>query len=74
MALTVKLFANFRDGRFKEEAREFPAGTTVGAIVDGLGIGRPEVGVLFINGRHATFEQVPAAGDVVAIFPLIGGG
>lgn len=74
MALTVKLFANFRDGRFKEEAREYADGTKVGDIVDGLGIARPEVGVLFINGRHATFEQEPAPGDTVAIFPLIGGG
>jgi len=74
MALTVKLFANFRDGRFKEERREYAEGTKVGDIVDGLGIGRPEVGVLFINGRHATFEQVPGPGDIVAIFPLIGGG
>lgn len=74
MELTVRLFANFRDGRFREAARDYEPGTTVGTIVDGLGISRAEVGVLFINGRHATFEQAPAPQDTVAIFPKVGGG
>jgi molybdopterin converting factor small subunit len=74
MALTIRLFANFRDGRFKEAPREYTPGTVVGDIVDALGIARKEVGVLMVNGRHATFEQAPKDGDAVAIFPLVGGG
>jgi molybdopterin converting factor small subunit len=74
MRVTVKLFAFFRDGRFKEEGREYPAGTMVGDIVDELGIGRDEVGVVMINSLQRSLESPIAAGDVVAIFPTIGGG
>lgn len=74
MRLTVKLFAFFRDGRFKEEGREYPPGTLVGDIVDGLDIVRDEVGVVMINSRQAGLEVPVAEGDVVAIFPVIGGG
>ena len=74
MDLTIRLFANFRDGRFREAERPYSQGTTVGEIVDGLGIARSEVGVLLVNGRHATFELAPKLGDAVAIFPKVGGG
>ena len=74
MKLTVKLFANFRDGRFKEEPREYPDGTTIGAITDGLGIARAQVGALFVNGRHGEFDRAACADDIVAIFPIVGGG
>jgi molybdopterin synthase sulfur carrier subunit len=72
--LTIKLFATFRKGRFEAAPRECPPGTTVGEIVDELGIARDEIGVLLVSGRHAELEHVPAEGDTVAIFPLLGGG
>lgn len=74
MRLTVKLFAFFRDGRFKEEGREYPQGTKVGDIVIGLGIDPEEVGVVMINSRQSSLTAPVAEGDVVAIFPVIGGG
>jgi molybdopterin converting factor small subunit len=72
--ITVKLFAYFRDNRFKIEEREIGEETTVGDIVDSLGIDREEVGVLMINSRHTEFPIRPAANDVLAIFPVVGGG
>lgn len=72
--ITVKLFAYFRDNRFKLEEREIDDTTTVGDIVDALGIDRQEVGVLMVNSRHSEFTYAPAAGDVLAIFPVVGGG
>ncbi|MFW2366120.1 MAG: MoaD/ThiS family protein, partial [Desulforhopalus sp.] len=74
MKITVKLFAYFRDNRFKVEEREIDETITVGDIVDGLGIDREEVGVLMINSRHTTFETHPVSDDVLAIFPVVGGG
>lgn len=74
MRITVKLFAYFRDNRFKERVDEYPAGTTVEDIICGLGIDPQEVGITMINSRHCTLEQVPAEGDQLAIFPEIGGG
>ena len=74
MRLTVKLFAFFRDGRFKEEGREYQEGTKVGEIVSGLGIDPDEVGVVMINSRQSTLDALVVEGDILAIFPVIGGG
>jgi len=74
MQLTVKLFAYFRDNRFKEKLADYPDGTTVEEIIRSLGIKADEVGVTMINSRHCSLQQVPVAGDQLAIFPMIGGG
>ncbi|WP_297956108.1 MoaD/ThiS family protein [uncultured Desulfobulbus sp.] len=74
MRFTVKLFAYFRDNRFRAEVREYPEGTTVEEVIRSLGIDLEEVGVTMINSRHCTLDQVPAEGDQLAIFPAIGGG
>lgn len=74
MQITVKLFAYFRENRFKIEEKEIGEETTVGDIVDLLGIDRQEVGVLMLNSRHTEFTAVPSPDDVLAIFPVIGGG
>jgi len=72
--LTVKLFAYFRDNRFVAEEQDYPATITVGDIVDLLGIDRDEIGITMINSKHCTFDAKPAEGDILAIFPMVGGG
>ncbi|NOQ45692.1 MAG: MoaD/ThiS family protein [Desulfobulbaceae bacterium] len=74
MHCTVKLFAFFRENRFKKKVCEFPDTITVKDIIVSLGIDPGEVGVTMINSRHCTMEQVPEQNDQVAIFPVIGGG
>ena len=74
MKITVKLFAYFRDNRFIIEEWDIAQGTTVGSIVDSLDIDREEVGVLMINYKHTQFEIEPQEGDILAIFPVVGGG
>ena len=74
MKITVKLFAYFRENRFKVEDREIGKDTTIGDIVDDLHIDRKEVGVLMLNSRHSEFSIKPSPNDVLAIFPVIGGG
>ncbi|OEU50214.1 MAG: molybdopterin synthase sulfur carrier subunit [Desulfobulbaceae bacterium S3730MH12] len=74
MKVTIKLFAFFRESRFKIENRDLEKGTTVGNIVDVLGIDRKEIGVLMINSRHTTLETELSENDILAIFPVIGGG
>ncbi len=74
MRFTVKLFAYFRDNRFRAEVREYPEGTTVEEVIRSLGIDLEEVGVTMINSRHCTLDQVPAENEQLAIFPAIGGG
>lgn len=74
MKITVKLFAYFRDNRFTVEQWDIDNTTTVGDIVDSLDIDREEVGVLMINHKHTRFEVEPQEDDILAIFPVVGGG
>jgi molybdopterin converting factor small subunit len=74
MTLKVKLFATFREGRFDVADLDVPPGATLGDLIDGLGIGREQVGILLVGGRHAELAHVPVAGETVSIFPLVGGG
>ncbi len=74
MVVTVKLFATFRDGRFEKEPRDCPPGTTIDSILKDLRIPIDLVGVLMVNNRHAFPDRVLQPGDVLAIFPLVGGG
>ncbi len=74
MLVTVKLFAYFRDNRFIKENRNYPPGTVVQQVVDELGIDPDEIGVLMINSRHTSLETLLQENDVLAIFPVVGGG
>jgi len=74
MKVTVKLFASFQTGRFKVELREYPDQTLIGTIVRELNIPEEEVGILLLNAVHAKLDQPLNDGDLLAIFPLVGGG
>jgi len=74
MRITVKLFATFRKGRFDAEVREAPPGATVSRVVGEVGLPEKEIGIVLVNGRHATLSKALADGDTLAIFPLVGGG
>ncbi len=72
--IEVRLFATFRDNRFKEKEMEFSDGGLLGDLLNELGISSQEVGILLVNGDSATPETKLHPGDVVSIFPAIGGG
>ncbi|MDD3364124.1 MAG: MoaD/ThiS family protein [Syntrophomonas sp.] len=76
MKITVKLFAFLRQGRFKIRDSDYPDGTTVGQVLDSLSISREEmeIGIIFINGKHAEFDTVLIADDTLAVFPPVAGG
>ena len=74
MRVTIKLFANFRNDRFIKEVQTIAPGVTVGAIVSELALTEEEVGVILINGRHSNLDQPLTEGDILSLFPLVGGG
>lgn len=74
MLIQIKLFAHFREGRFNTELQEHPAGTPCRTIIRSLGLRETEVGIIMVNGCHATPDQELQDGDALALFPLIGGG
>lgn len=74
MNITVKLFASFRAGRFDIEIRDYPAGTTVADVADSLNLPQSDVGIMMINNRHVKLDRLVDEGDILALFPLLGGG
>lgn len=74
MKVTAKLFATFRDGREKIQNFDFHEGTIVEDIIRILGIEKSEIAILLVNGRDSKFERVLVDGDVIALFPPVGGG
>ena len=72
--IEVRLFATLREGRGKIvmlPAEEF---TTAGQIIAHLDIPAEEVAILLVNGFHNKPEKEVKAGDIVALFPPVGGG
>ncbi len=72
--IEVRLFATFRDNRFKERRMDFPEDGLLKDLLQQLNISADEVGILLVNGDSATPETKLHAGNVVSIFPAIGGG
>ena len=74
--VTVKLFAQYREGRFKVDKKIYPSNITAGEIVKDIDINEDElpIGVLMVNGRHVGKEHVLKDGDNFSIFPKVGGG
>ncbi|MDO5338046.1 MAG: MoaD/ThiS family protein [Eubacteriales bacterium] len=72
--IEVRLFATLRKGRgkiFQLEAAAFSSGTQ---ILEYFNIPLDEVAIFLINGFHAKPESIVKDGDIVAIFPPVGGG
>ncbi|WP_303720681.1 MoaD/ThiS family protein [Malonomonas rubra] len=74
MKILVKLFANFRQGRFKVQEFELSVTTTCAEVAAMLKIAEAELGVVLVNGRHAQLAQPLREGDTISLFPLVGGG
>jgi molybdopterin converting factor small subunit len=74
MVVEVKLFATFRENRFKEKGMELAEGSSVAKVLAHLKIPQDQLGILLVNGRDASVGRKLAPNDVVSIFPAIGGG
>ncbi|HVN97479.1 MAG TPA: MoaD/ThiS family protein [Syntrophorhabdaceae bacterium] len=74
MHVTVKLFATLRKDRFDIKEVDVPEGTTVGEMIQRVGIPDTEVTLVFINGHHRLTDAKLTHGDTLALFPPIGGG
>lgn len=72
--IEVRLFATFREGRKKVYQMEAQNITRASDVLDILEIPWEEVAIYLINGRHSGLEDAVQDGDVLAIFPPVGGG
>ena len=72
--IEVRLFAGLRQGRQKIYQMEADSIATVQDIMDRLSIDRKEVNILLVNGFHQKPETEVKDGDIVSLFPAVGGG
>ena len=74
MTITVKLFATLQKDRFIEKTLEIGANQKVADVLNATGINPQDAAIIFINGIHAQLDSALKGGDVLALFPPIGGG
>ena len=72
--IEVSLFATLRQGRQKVYHVEPGSVNTVQDIMDVLDVPRSEVNIMLINGFHQKPETPVKDGDIVSLFPAVGGG
>ena len=72
--IEVRLFATLRQGRQKVYHVESSSVNTVQDIMDVLDVPRSEVNIMLINGFHQKPETEVKDGDIVSLFPAVGGG
>ena len=80
MKIELRLFASLSQYRSREsdskllQTMEIPEGSTIGSLIEFLGIPPDTVKIVFINGIHAHVDDIIREGDRVGIFPPIAGG
>lgn len=74
MQITIKLVGSLRLERFKELVHDVPEGTQVLELIEQFKIPRRILGIVLINGLHATLEHEIQADDTVSLLPILGGG
>lgn len=72
--LEIRLFATFREGRQKITMLSPEGIDTAGDVVRHFAIDESEVAICLINGFHSKMDSPVRDGDILAIFPPVGGG
>lgn len=74
MEVRIKLYASLGITLFKDEVRDYPFGTRTSQVLTNLGIADNLVGIVLINGQHASVNDPLQSGDTLSLFPLVDGG
>ena len=72
--IEVRLFATFREGREKKCFLELPKGTNILEKLKMLNIEEKEVSIMLLNGIDGESNRELSNGDVLSLFPPVGGG
>ncbi len=73
MSITVKCYATLEPFQPSSDLA-FRPGASVAQVAEGLGIPLDEVAIVFRNAEPAALETEVRDGDVLKLFPVIGGG
>lgn len=74
MKIEIRLFATFREGREKKQLLELNENTSIKNILDLLQIDEKEIAILLLNGIDGDANRPLKDGDVLSLFPPVGGG
>jgi molybdopterin converting factor small subunit len=74
MDIEVRLFASFRNNRWKSKHFTIDEEATIKKIIEQIGIKAEELGIVLVNGRHSEVDTVLKNDDILALFPPLGGG
>ena len=74
MNITVKLFATLQDFGPAIQEMQVPANSTVEEVVNSLNLPEDIPLLKIVNGIHTDQEKMLKEGDVLALFPPVGGG
>lgn len=72
--IEIRLFATFREGREKIYYMKAEKIKKVSDALEILRIPEEEVAICLINGRHSKVDTEVKDGDILAVFPPVGGG
>ena len=72
--IEIRLFATFREGREKVYFLDSKDYKNAYEVLDYFKIPHEEVAIYLINGRHSKLDDYIKEGDILAIFPPVGGG
>ena len=74
MKVEVRLFATFRNGRWKNKVLTLEKDASIVSVLKLLEIETDSLGIALINGKHSSLDSTLEEDDVLALFPPIGGG
>ena len=79
MKIEVALYATLSEylpkgAQNRKAVMEFADGTTVGQVMDQLGIPHEHHNMVLVNGMHAQNDAPLRDGDALAVFPPLAGG
>ena len=72
--IEVRFFATLREDRGKIAEIDAEEVSTAGELIRRFEIPAEEVSILLINGFHSKPEDPVKDGDVISLFPPVGGG
>lgn len=72
--ITVKLFAILRDFGPEIEEKSVPDDSTVESVINSLNLPEDIPLLTIVNGVHTGPKEMLREGDVLALFPPVGGG
>ncbi len=74
MKIEIRLFATLRQGRWKKNSLSYENRATPRMIIKELDIDQSEVAILLHNGMTGNLDVELNDGDILSIFPPVGGG